>query len=102
MSEITLVFVHTHSEDEYFEDEHSSQEWHTLRSTSTVKFIECADIPMARKAYREMCDANADNPPYDEYRFVMAYWTVTKQVINYRQLEENDDENIQHNQVQEG
>lgn len=77
---VVLVVKELHQKDSWYENDYG-QEFHSLEGVPVVCFVE---VPFSKAAAKmdEIGEANADNPPYDSYSVVMAYYKLTKEVIS--------------------
>jgi hypothetical protein len=94
---ITLVVKSFHGDDHYWEEDRGEgsygYEHHSIRGKTTISLVECKDPADANKKYEEIMDRNADNPPYDKYDVVLAYWTISREHIPIRQLTDESFQN---------
>ena len=81
---IRIIYKHTHSTDEYYEDDYG-HEHHTLRGVTTLEMedVFCKDgaLQLMREKLKEIGESNADNPPYDEYQVLVTYDVLTKEIL---------------------
>jgi len=70
-----IVYKHTHKVDRYEEDPDSEygREYHYLDGDTKVETKEVLGFEAMQKECQEIGEANADNPPYDEYHIVVVY-----------------------------
>lgn len=80
-----IVYKHKHSEDRYYEDDYG-HEYHYLEGKSTFCTIDVKGIENVRKNIEEIGESNADNPPYDEYHFILVYDKDSKEIIPERMI----------------
>lgn len=88
---ITIMFRHVSKQDHYYEDEDSEygREVHTLRKVEDkIISVVCKGFLAAKHQYQEICESNADNPPYDEYELICAFETETNNFISLSIFEE--------------
>ena len=78
-----IIVKETHKKDVYEEDPDSDygHEWHFLEGTVKIDFVEAVGIDAMRKKVEEIAEANADNPPYDEYDVMTVFEKDSKMIL---------------------
>lgn len=78
-----MVWKETHKQDCYDEDPDSEYgvECHSLRGKTTVHTKEVIGLDALRREVNDLGEANADNPPYDEYHLIVVYEKETKELV---------------------
>ena len=78
LKEDKIVFLvrHTNAIEKDNEDNNTTY----LDYTSKIQKTETT-LSKAKEIYDSILDANADNPPYDEYSIIVIYWKNSKEII---------------------
>lgn len=78
-----IIYKSTHKHDVYYEDPNSDygNEQHYLEGKTSVNTKEVVGFSAMQKECEEIGEANADNPPYDEYHVVCVYEKDTKEDV---------------------
>lgn len=91
-----IIYKATHKQDVYEEDPDSEygNEIHYLKGKTLVGIKEVDGLEAMQKECEEIGEANADNPPYDEYAVVLVYEKNSKEVVpeQYRYPSKSGDE----------
>lgn len=77
----TIIVKETHKKDCYDEDDNGN-ETHYLDGETIISFREIKGIQNLKTEVERIGDANADNPPYDEYEVLAVYETFTKRLVS--------------------
>ena len=85
MTQEHIVFgcIESKGNDEYYEinqEADYSTEGHRIKSTT--RYVEFkTTYERAKEMYNEYMEQNADNPPYDTYKIIVAYDENTREVL---------------------
>jgi hypothetical protein len=78
-----IIYKATHKQGVYEEDPDSEygNEIHYLKGKTLVEIKEVGGLEAMQKECEGIGEANADNPPYDEYEVILVYEKMSKEVV---------------------
>lgn len=79
--EKVMVLIKEITRKDRYDEDDFGREHHFLESETKISLSECKGMEEAKELVKHMGEANADDPPYEEYHFIIAWFKKSKKVV---------------------